>query len=41
MDAAPCTPPWPVGAEVSVTVRMNAQIRAAIAAIDDQAWTTI
>jgi hypothetical protein len=29
------------GAAVSVTVRMNAQIRAAIATIDDQAWTTI
>ena len=29
------------GAEVSVTVRMNAQIRAAIAAIGDRAWTTI
>jgi hypothetical protein len=29
------------GAAVSVTVRMNAQIRAAIAAIGDQAWTSI
>jgi hypothetical protein len=29
------------GAAVSVTVRMNASIRAAIAAIGDQAWTTI
>ncbi len=29
------------GAAVSVTVRMNTQIRAAIAAISDQAWTTI
>ena len=29
------------GAAVSVTVRMNAQIRAAIAAISDGAWTTI
>jgi DDE family transposase len=29
------------GADVSVTVRMNAQIRAAIAAIGDEAWTTI
>lgn len=29
------------GAAVSVTVRMNAQIKAAIAAIEDQAWTTI
>jgi hypothetical protein len=29
------------GAAVSVTVRMNAQIKAAIAAIDAQAWTTI
>ena len=29
------------GAAVSVTVRMNAQIRAAIAAIDPEAWTTI
>jgi len=29
------------GAAVSVTVRMNAQIKAAIAAIDDDAWTTI
>jgi len=26
---------------VSVTVRTNAQIRAAIASIGDQAWTTI
>ena len=29
------------GAAVSVTVRMNAQIRAAIASIGDQAWTSI
>jgi Transposase DDE domain group 1 len=29
------------GAAVSVTVRMNAQIKAAIATIDDGAWTTI
>jgi hypothetical protein len=29
------------GAAVSVTVRMNAQIKATIAAIDDEAWTTI
>jgi hypothetical protein len=29
------------GAAVSVTVRMNAQIKAAITAIKDQAWTTI
>ena len=29
------------GAAVSVTVRMNAQIKAAIAAIDAEAWTTI
>ena len=29
------------GAQVSVTVRMNAQIRAAIAAIADDGWTTI
>jgi hypothetical protein len=29
------------GAAVSVTVRMNAQLRAAIAAIDADAWTTI
>jgi hypothetical protein len=29
------------GAAVSVTVRMNAQIKAAIAAIDAKAWTTI
>jgi hypothetical protein len=29
------------GAAVSVTVRMNAQIRAAVAAIGDEAWTTI
>jgi hypothetical protein len=29
------------GAAVSVTVRMNPQIKAAIAAISDQAWTTI
>ena len=29
------------GAAVSVTVRMNAQIKAAIAAINDHAWTTI
>jgi hypothetical protein len=29
------------GAAVSVTVRMNAQIKAAIAAISDQAWITI
>ena len=29
------------GAEVSVTVRMNQAIRAAIAAIDEHAWTTI
>jgi len=29
------------GAAVSVTVRMNAQIKAAIAAIDTEAWTTI
>jgi hypothetical protein len=29
------------GASVSVTVRMNAQIKAAIAAIDPAAWTTI
>ena len=29
------------GAAVSVTVRMNAQIKAAIAAITDDAWTTI
>ena len=29
------------GAAVSVTVRMNAQIKAAIAAIGDEAWTTI
>jgi hypothetical protein len=29
------------GAAVSVTVRMNTQIRAAIAAITDEAWTTI
>ena len=29
------------GADVSVTVRMNPQIKAAIAAIDAEAWTTI
>ena len=29
------------GAAVSVTVRMNAQVKTAIAAINDQAWTTI
>ncbi len=29
------------GAAVSVTVRMNTQIKAAIAAISDQAWRTI
>jgi hypothetical protein len=29
------------GADVSVTVRMNSQIKAAIAAITDDAWTTI
>jgi hypothetical protein len=29
------------GAAVSVTVRMNAQIKAAIAAISEEAWTTI
>jgi len=29
------------GAAVSVTVRMNTQIKAAIAAISDEAWTTI
>ena len=29
------------GAQVSVTVRMNAQIRAAIASLADDAWTTI
>jgi len=29
------------GAAVSVTIRMNAQVKAAIAAISDQAWTTI
>jgi hypothetical protein len=29
------------GADVSVTVRMNAQVRAAIAQIPDQAWTMI
>ena len=29
------------GAAVSVTVRMNTQIKAAIAAIADDAWTTI
>lgn len=29
------------GAAVSVTVRMNARIKAAIAAIDAEAWTTI
>lgn len=29
------------GAEVSVTVRMNAQVRAAIAAIGEDEWTTI
>ncbi|MGH3586047.1 MAG: IS1380 family transposase [Pseudonocardia sp.] len=29
------------GAEVSVTVRMDAKVKAAIAAIDEDAWTTI
>lgn len=29
------------GAQLSVTVRMNTKIKAAIASIDDQAWTTI
>lgn len=29
------------GAEVSVTVRMDPKVKAAIGAIDDQAWTTI
>jgi hypothetical protein len=29
------------GAEVSVTVRMDKAVKAAIASIDEQAWTTI
>ena len=29
------------GAEVSVTVRLDARVKAAIAAVDDDAWTTI